>query len=301
MREHQGLARSVPEPDDQAVRPRWGQNPRWSRRSPTARRSRSSRQSSPTRPGCGRRRGMFGPTVKPAHRSTTSTRSTPKTAPRRHRVVDYVVGAAPSPGVFVLGMHEHPAEALLDLYKLGNGPLYCFYTPYHLCHFEVPTTVARAVLLGDATIAAREPTVEVVTTAKVDLEPGDHRRDRRVPDLRPVRERGHGGRGDLLPLGVAQECRLIRAVPKDSVLTYEDVEFPPGRVCDALRQETECPLRQHPSPGAVVISACNIVSADVGHCCARLGEPSRPHGRSASAVDRRRRRFSGRLSRPDVA
>jgi predicted homoserine dehydrogenase-like protein len=59
------------------------------------------------------------------------------------------------------------------LYKLGDGPLYCFYTPYHLCHFELPTTVARAVLFSDAAIAPLGgPRVEVITTAKTDLEEG---------------------------------------------------------------------------------------------------------------------------------
>ena len=37
-------------------------------------------------------------------------------------IVDYVVGAVPSPGVFVLGTHDHPAQKhYLNLYKLGDG------------------------------------------------------------------------------------------------------------------------------------------------------------------------------------
>jgi predicted homoserine dehydrogenase-like protein len=89
-------------------------------------------------------------------------------------VVDYVVGAKPGPGVFVLGTIDDPASRhYLNLYKLGEGPLYSFYTPYHLCHFEVPASLARAVLFGDAVIAAAgAPTVEVVATAKTDLRAG---------------------------------------------------------------------------------------------------------------------------------
>ena len=57
--------------------------------------------------------------------------------------------------VFVLATHDDPRQRhYLNLYKLGEGPLYSFYTPYHLCHFEVPNSVARAVLLGDAVLAA---------------------------------------------------------------------------------------------------------------------------------------------------
>jgi predicted homoserine dehydrogenase-like protein len=90
-------------------------------------------------------------------------------------IVDYVVGSQPGPGVFVLADHHDPKQRhYLNLYKLGEGPLYSFYTPYHLCHFEVPSTVARAVLLGDAVMEpAGAPQVDVVTTAKVDLVAGD--------------------------------------------------------------------------------------------------------------------------------
>src|SRR6185295_13705418 len=90
-------------------------------------------------------------------------------------LVDYVVGARPGPGVFVLGTTEDPAQRhFLNLYKLGQGPYYCFYTPYHLCHFEVPTSVARAVLFNDATLApAGAPTVGVIAMAKKDLSPGE--------------------------------------------------------------------------------------------------------------------------------
>jgi len=67
-------------------------------------------------------------------------------------IVDYVVGnRSKDRGVFVLGTHDDPKQQhYLNLYKLGKGPLYLFYTPYHLCHFEVPLTVARAVLFHDA-------------------------------------------------------------------------------------------------------------------------------------------------------
>ena len=69
--------------------------------------------------------------------------------------VDYVVRAKPGPGVYCLGTHDDPKQRhYLELYKLGKGPLYSFYTPYHLCHFEVPITAARAALMGDATVRA---------------------------------------------------------------------------------------------------------------------------------------------------
>lgn len=155
-------------------------------------------------------------------------------------VVDYVVGSKPGPGVYVLATHDDPKQQhYLNLYKLGEGPLYSFYTPYHLCHFEVPNSVVRAVDFADTVLAAPGgPRVEVVTTAKRDL-PAGHVLDGLggydtygQAEAYPVaREQ------DLLPQGVAVDCRLRRAVAKDDVLTYADVELPPGRLVDRLREE----------------------------------------------------------------
>jgi predicted homoserine dehydrogenase-like protein len=121
------------------------------------------------------RRGMYGHTVEPGTPIEQAARLfDPDEVCDGPGIVDYVVGAVPGPGVFVLGKHDHPMQQhYLNLYKLGEGPLYCFYAPYHLCHFEVPNTVARAVLFDDATITpAGAPTVDVVATAKIALDAG---------------------------------------------------------------------------------------------------------------------------------
>ena len=164
-------------------------------------------------------------------------------------VVDYVVGAKPGPGVFVLATHDDPKQRhYLNLYKLGEGPLYSFYTPYHLCHFEVPQTVARAVLFGDAAIAPTgAPSVEVVTVAKRDLKAGETLDGLGGYDTYGVCEKAEvTAAEDLLPMGVAEGCTLRRAVGKDAVLTYGDVYLPSGRLVDQLRvaQAAELPSRQ---------------------------------------------------------
>ncbi|HXF64617.1 MAG TPA: SAF domain-containing protein [Caldilineaceae bacterium] len=152
-------------------------------------------------------------------------------------IVDYVVGAAPGPGVFVLGVHDHPLQQhYLHLYKLGAGPLYCFYTPYHLCHFEVPNTVARAVLFHDATIAPLGgPRVEVVATAKIDLKAGQVLDGIGCYMTYGQCENSDAARAEnLLPMGLAEGARLKRDIARDEVLTFADVELPPGRLCDEL-------------------------------------------------------------------
>src|SRR5687768_13864638 len=155
-------------------------------------------------------------------------------------IVDYVVGAAPAPGVYVFATHDDPRQKhYLNLYKLGEGPLYSFYTPYHLCHFEVPLSVARVVLFGDAVmtpIAGQK--VDVVTTAKIDLKAGET-----IDCIGGFMTYGECETAEitaaenLLPVGLAEGCKLKRDVAKDQALTYDDVELPPGRLCDKLRAE----------------------------------------------------------------
>ncbi len=154
--------------------------------------------------------------------------------------VDYVVGSQPSPGVFVLATHDDPKQKhYLNLYKLGEGPLYSFYTPYHLCHFEVPTSVARAVLFNDAVMQPiGAPTVEVVAVAKRDLKAGQSIDGLGGYDTYSVAERADVTKAEnLLPMGVAENCVVNRDIAKDEVLTYADVTLPEGRLIDQLRIE----------------------------------------------------------------
>jgi predicted homoserine dehydrogenase-like protein len=188
------------------------------------------------------RRGMYGPTV-PAG---TPLKEVMDLFPKSDLlegpgIVDYVVGAEPAPGVFVLGTIEHPLHKhYLNYYKLGEGPLYCFYTPYHLCHFEIPHTAARAVLFNDATLAPLRPCVEVVTTAKIDLKAGQT-----IDGIGHYMVYGLCENADvtykerLLPIGVSEGCILKNDIPKDQAITYNDVIVPEGRLVDKLRKEQE--------------------------------------------------------------
>jgi predicted homoserine dehydrogenase-like protein len=189
------------------------------------------------------RRGMFGPTVPAGTSIQEAITQYPLGAVLEGPgIVDYVVGAAPGPGVFVLGTHDHPTQQhYLNLYKLGSGPLYCFYTPYHLCHFEAPNTVARAVLFGDATITPLGgPCVDVVATAKIDLKAGQT-----LDGMGQYMTYGQAENADithaqnLLPIGLAEGCRLKRDILQDQVLTYDDVDIPAYRLCDKLRAEQD--------------------------------------------------------------
>jgi predicted homoserine dehydrogenase-like protein len=200
------------------------------------------------------KRGMLGPTVSFGTPIQEAVNWYPlELLMNGNGIVDYVVGAIPNPGVFVLGTHDHPTQQhYLNLYKLGAGPLYCFYTPYHLCHFEVPNTIARAVLFHDAAISPIDaPRVEVVATAKADL-----KAEQVLDGIGYYMTYGQCENADvaraenLLPMGLAEGCRLKRNIPKDRVLTYDDVTVPEGRLCDRLRAEQNSYFAQN-------LTSCN--------------------------------------------
>jgi len=154
-------------------------------------------------------------------------------------VVDYTVKTRPAPGVFVLATHEDPKQRKkLDLYKLGPGPLYSFYIPYHLCHFEVPNSVARVVLFRDAVLQAQRPMVDVIALSKRDLKAGEV-----LDSIGGYMTYGQcenhpvAVAENLLPLGLAEGCVLKRDVPAHAAITYDDVLVPDGRICNRLREE----------------------------------------------------------------
>jgi len=159
-------------------------------------------------------------------------------------LVDFILGAEPGPGVFVIAHNDHPIQRdYMSYFKMGDGPFYVFYVPYHLPHLEVPLTAARAVLFEDATITPMSgPVCETITMAKKDLNKGE------ILD-------GIGGftcygtidnsdvcrNENLLPMGLSEGCTLKKSVKKDHPITFDEVNLPEGRLSDKLwKEQLEC-------------------------------------------------------------
>jgi predicted homoserine dehydrogenase-like protein len=140
----------------------------------------------------------------------------------------------------VLAEHPDPKQRhYLELYKMGKGPLYSFFTPYHLVHFEVPNAIARVVLFRDSVAPPLAgPVVEVCAVAKRDLRSGEVLDDSGMymtyGEAVNVDEMSSG---QYLPEGLVEGCKLKNNIAKDAVITYRDVELPEGRLADRLRAE----------------------------------------------------------------
>jgi predicted homoserine dehydrogenase-like protein len=154
-------------------------------------------------------------------------------------IVDYVVGT-PLTKVYVLAEHPDPKQQVyLNLYKVGEGPLYSFFVPYHLVHLEVPNAIARVALFRDALAPPLGgPVVEVCAVAKRDLKAGEildgYGMYMTYGEAANVDEMS---RQHYLPEGLVEGCRVKRNIAKDAVITYEDVELPTNRLADRLRAE----------------------------------------------------------------
>ncbi|CAN0653929.1 Predicted homoserine dehydrogenase, contains C-terminal SAF domain [Nitratireductor aquimarinus] len=140
--------------------------------------------------------------------------------------VDFTVGKGVAPGVFVVAEMDHPRlrERMNDL-KLGEGPYYTFFRPYHLTSLEVPLTCARAVLYNKADMVPLDrPVAEVCAVAKKDLKPGD-----RLDAIGEYSYRSwimtaeEARTAKAVPCGLLEGGTVTAPVKKGALLTYANV------------------------------------------------------------------------------
>ena len=152
-------------------------------------------------------------------------------------IVDYSVGAAPHTGAFVV-VHELNAHKRTQLayYKLGDGPFYVFYTPFHLPHIQLPSTIGRAIIHSDPTVAPiGGPACEVVTVAKRNLKAGE-----RLDGVGGfcsyglIENHAVARATNALPIAMSDDCILLRDIAKDGVVAFDDVKMPATRLRDEL-------------------------------------------------------------------
>ncbi len=82
--------------------------------------------------------------------------------------MDYTIGKGVAPGVFVVvkAPHERIHERMADL-KVGRGPYFTLYRPFHLTSLEVPLTCARIALYGQSDMVPMDqPVADVCAVAK---------------------------------------------------------------------------------------------------------------------------------------
>lgn len=157
----------------------------------------------------------------------------------REAVVDYVLGAKPNGGVFAIGYADHPFQQYtLDWFppRMGPGPFYLFYKPYHLGHIMAMTSVAEAFLDQRG---ALQPDyglrTNVYAYAKRNLRAGEE-----LDGLGGyccyglIENCADNEDNPGLPALLADRVRLKRDIPADEKIALADVDYDSARADFAL-------------------------------------------------------------------
>jgi len=157
----------------------------------------------------------------------------------REGIVDFVIGDV-APGVFLVVRHDKKivTEDLIYL-KLGEGPVFTIYRPYHLANVETPVSIIYAAMYREPILVAKgKPYSEAVTVAKRDIRAGE------TLD-------GIGGftvygsideydtcmKENLLPLGLAFGAKAKKSIKKDEFITYDMVDLKETLLLDFRRKQ----------------------------------------------------------------
>jgi predicted homoserine dehydrogenase-like protein len=121
-----------------------------------------------------------------------------------------------------------------------TGRYFTLYKRWHLIGLEVGYSVASVMLRGEPTGVAQAWNADVVATAKRDLNPGEMLDGeggytvwgKLLPAATSLKMGG-------LPLGLAHQVKLVRAVKKGQSLTWADVAMDTSTKAYAVRREME--------------------------------------------------------------
>lgn len=146
---------------------------------------------------------------------------------RGRGVVDYILGAEPGGGVFVVGhCKDEYQRSMMHYYKMGPGPYYVFYRPYHLCHVEIAATIRDAAALGRPLLVPGWGfRTNVFSYAKKDLKKGEKLDGIGGFCCYGMIEQVPENGGDGLPICLAEGMSLKRDIPKNSRVLWEYVDI----------------------------------------------------------------------------
>ncbi|MER8804517.1 homoserine dehydrogenase [Mesorhizobium sp. M0074] len=186
--------------------------------------------------------GMHGPTATLEELASVLCPREDGGVLHRKGVVDYSIGKGVAPGVFCIIETRHPRvlERMIDL-KVGKGPYFTIFRPYHLTSLEVPLSAARAVVYKRADMEPLDhPVAEAVAVAKSDLGVGQ--------SLGMIGENDYRGFamtwGDArargaLPLGLAERAKVVKPLKTGDFLTYENCVPDDSMVITQIRRRLD--------------------------------------------------------------
>ncbi|WP_151084334.1 NAD(P)H-dependent oxidoreductase [Nocardioides cynanchi] len=195
------------------------------------------------------RRGMYGPSSTVPTLHETFALQEDGGVLDRPGVVDYCIGPV-APGVFVIVRTDDPyVQHEMAYLQMGDGPYFSLYRPYHLASIEAPLTVYSMVLDREASLTSEHWTSEVGAESKRPLKAGELITGIGTDTIRGLADPAD----DFLeengvPLGVLAGARLVRDVPADHMLSYDDVELDEDSLIVKMRRYQEAMARGEDVP-----------------------------------------------------
>ena len=141
--------------------------------------------------------------------------------------VDFTLGGDFGAGVGIVARHpKHDLhKQAMGFYKMGPGPDYFFFRPYHLVHLEIPLTIAEVVLDGEPLATVDAPHVaEVIAVAKKVLAAGES-----LDGIGGFTAYGQidtaAGAEGLLPVGLVEYATMTEPVTIDDPIPLSSVSL----------------------------------------------------------------------------
>ncbi|MER8384595.1 homoserine dehydrogenase [Mesorhizobium sp. M0166] len=186
--------------------------------------------------------GMHGPTATLEELASVLCPREDGGVLHRKGVVDYSIGKGVAPGVFCIIETRHPRvlERMIDL-KVGKGPYFTIFRPYHLTSLEVPLSAARAVVYKRADMEPLDhPVAEAVAVAKSDLGVGQSLGMIGENDYRGFAMTWDDARArGALPLGLAERAKVVKPLKTGDFLTYENCVPDDSMVITQIRRRLD--------------------------------------------------------------
>ena len=183
------------------------------------------------------KRGMYGPAATVKTLQNVFALQEDGGVLDRPGVVDYCTGDV-APGVFVIVRTDAPyINHEMSYLRMGPGPYFALYRPFHLASIEAPLSVARAILDRESSLFAPHLQAEVVSMAKKDMNPGD-----KIDGIGGYTIRGYADnakdakRDNLVPIGLMQNAIVTKEIKTGDLITYDHVQLDESSLIVQLRR-----------------------------------------------------------------
>ena len=138
-------------------------------------------------------------------------------------IVDFAFGVAP--GVFAIVYSDDDyVNYEMEYLKMGKGPYWTLYRPYHLTSLEIPRTIMKLMVDNETQLSAKKWNVEVVAHSKKDLKAGTNLGSIGGENIYGKAMRVENTK-NLAPLGLSENNTLNSDIKKGDPIEIKSIDI----------------------------------------------------------------------------